>query len=281
MIIVPHKCSLYVSGAKHVARTNVHSEYELMFVKSGELTVVEEDTMWSLRAGDALFVWPEARHRIEERSNNASFYYVLFSLEDREHETVGDSLEIPKRVTVRRPERVTELFHRYLGEQGLEDFAVWAGPQLIGLMLCELHRASREEAKGLNAHSDLVDMVQLHISQHFSEALSTSIIAEHVKYNAEYLERKFREATGHSITEAIHMKRIWESCRLLLNEKQNIGEVAYTCGFSDSGYFRRIFKRYMELTPSQYRRLYRPTQLALRNPRNRTATDQPATRRVG
>jgi AraC-like DNA-binding protein len=35
-----------------------------------------------------------------------------------------------------------------------------------------------------------------------------------------------------------------------------IAQVAYACGFEDSGYFRRLFKKSKGMTPNAFRRLH-------------------------
>lgn len=45
-----------------------------------------------------------------------------------------------------------------------------------------------------------------------------------------------------------------EQARVLLKQSENsINEVAYACGFHDALYFRRVFKKWFGVTPSEYR----------------------------
>ena len=38
--------------------------------------------------------------------------------------------------------------------------------------------------------------------------------------------------------------------------RKNINEIAFACGYSDPGYFRRMFKRLTGLSPKKFRSLY-------------------------
>ncbi|MBQ4165586.1 MAG: helix-turn-helix transcriptional regulator, partial [Oscillospiraceae bacterium] len=47
--------------------------------------------------------------------------------------------------------------------------------------------------------------------------------------------------------------RIRRACSLLRENTLSITEVALRCGFSDSNYFSRAFRKCCGMTPSQYR----------------------------
>ena len=63
----------------------------------------------------------------------------------------------------------------------------------------------------------------------------------------------FRQEIGTTPIKYLQRYRINQSKRLLLETQQTITEVALTVGFSDSGYFSRIFRRETGLTPEAYR----------------------------
>jgi AraC-like DNA-binding protein len=92
-----------------------------------------------------------------------------------------------------------------------------------------------------------------YIRMNFDRPITASKVAEHIGYNVDYLGRVYREAYDCTLTEAIHHRRIQKACDYLLNSNLNVSEIAVNCGFNDPDYFRRIFKRYMKITPSEYR----------------------------
>ncbi|PLL72842.1 AraC family transcriptional regulator, partial [Klebsiella pneumoniae] len=49
---------------------------------------------------------------------------------------------------------------------------------------------------------------------------------------------------------------------LLRGYDLKVKEIAHNCGFVDSNYFCRVFKRYTERSPSEYRRHCRSAQQA-------------------
>ena len=68
--------------------------------------------------------------------------------------------------------------------------------------------------------------------------------------------RVYRASTGHSITGAIHRLKIKEARALLARNELTVLEVADACGFRDVGYFRRVFKGLVGMTPTRFRQLH-------------------------
>ena len=56
-----------------------------------------------------------------------------------------------------------------------------------------------------------------------------------------------------SVNEYITAERIHRA-RMLLCAGASVDAAAEQCGFSDSGYFIRVFRRYEQVTPLQYKR---------------------------
>jgi len=67
------------------------------------------------------------------------------------------------------------------------------------------------------------------------------------------LHRKVTALTGESITKFLHTVRFARATRLLLQTQLTISEVAYECGFSDPGYFTKLFSKEYGATPTEFR----------------------------
>lgn len=68
--------------------------------------------------------------------------------------------------------------------------------------------------------------------------------------------------------------RLEHAKTLLKGYELKVKEVAHRCGFVDSNYFYRLFRKNTERSPSEYRRQYH-SQLTEKNPhRNKEAVDK-------
>ncbi len=69
--------------------------------------------------------------------------------------------------------------------------------------------------------------------------------------------RRFRNATGHTPTEYLHLLRVERARDLLETSVRGFDEIARRLGYEDPGAFRRVFRRVTGLAPGDYRRRFR------------------------
>ncbi len=72
-------------------------------------------------------------------------------------------------------------------------------------------------------------------------------ISERVLYDAT------RRALGRSPGEVLADRVMLEAKRLLAHSDERVAQIAYAIGYSDPGYFSRLFKKHVGVTPSAYR----------------------------
>ncbi|MGP5121086.1 GlxA family transcriptional regulator [Psychrobacter alimentarius] len=70
--------------------------------------------------------------------------------------------------------------------------------------------------------------------------------------------RRFHKATGMTSTEYCQRLRIGEAKDFLQFSSSPVEQIAWKVGYSDVSAFRKIFKRIVGLTPSEYRRRFNP-----------------------
>lgn len=68
--------------------------------------------------------------------------------------------------------------------------------------------------------------------------------------------RRFREATGYTAIDYVHAVRIEEAKQLLETTSDVIDKIGQEVGYGDEASFRKLFKRYSGVTPSQHRRQF-------------------------
>ena len=75
-------------------------------------------------------------------------------------------------------------------------------------------------------------------------------------YSKTHFIADFKQHTGSSCTEFIIQVRLNKACDMLINTSNPVLEIATAVGFNNLSNFNRQFKRYYELTPSQYRKQF-------------------------
>jgi len=68
--------------------------------------------------------------------------------------------------------------------------------------------------------------------------------------------RRFQQATGMAPLEYVHTLRLEEAKHMLETGEEPVEAVANEVGYEDAGFFSRLFRRKVGLTPVQYRRRF-------------------------
>ena len=69
-------------------------------------------------------------------------------------------------------------------------------------------------------------------------------------------ERTFRKCTGNSATEYIQRVKVEHAKKELEVGGKTINEIIFSTGYSDIDAFRKVFKKFTDLTPVGYRKRY-------------------------
>lgn len=86
--------------------------------------------------------------------------------------------------------------------------------------------------------------------------LRVADIAEHVAVSERTLMRRFQKATGMSPQAYLQRLRLEAGKALLANSPFRLTQILERIGYRDDGSFRRQFKRYTNLSPTEYRRRF-------------------------
>lgn len=100
----------------------------------------------------------------------------------------------------------------------------------------------------------LVRKAMAFIHENYSKPVSRRDIAQHVSIAEDYLTFCFRQELGTTPIKYLQRYRVNRARQLLKENEKNITEIALLVGFSDSGYFSRVFHRETGMSPEAFRR---------------------------
>ena len=92
-----------------------------------------------------------------------------------------------------------------------------------------------------------------YINRHYPEKITLSEIAKAAGVSERESTRCFKKSIGQSPMEYLIKYRLNQSKKLLVETSMTITDICQQCGFSDSAYFGKVFRRLYSLTPSEYR----------------------------
>ncbi|MGL5435650.1 MAG: response regulator [Lachnospiraceae bacterium] len=95
-----------------------------------------------------------------------------------------------------------------------------------------------------------------YIADHYSENITLDVVAKAIHLNPVYFSNVFKKETGENFVDYIHKYRI-EIAKVRLKEEDTpIVGIASELGYYDAKYFSKLFKKYVGVKPSDYRKIY-------------------------
>jgi transcriptional regulator GlxA family with amidase domain len=113
--------------------------------------------------------------------------------------------------------------------------------------------------QGQKEHDDdAVKKAQNYIEQNFRDRITVDELASMVAVGRRNLERRFKKATANTVVEYIQRVKIEAAKLNLESTRDNVNDVMFKVGYSDTKAFRTTFKRITGLSPVQYRNKFMP-----------------------
>lgn len=232
---------------------HMHNELELVLCISGAKSVIAGKRIYSAKEKSLFFFPSNCTHRINTDSDEIYKRYVMtisftwlkniLGRDDRLH--IGSFAPHVINLSELEFVRLKALF---------ESYVEYESDKLKGLSIlfdilqeCERLISVEHDIKVL----PLTD-IMLYINENIGRELRVSEIAKKFFFNPDYLCRLFKQHTHITITEYINIQRI-SLARELIDSGKNIQTAQNESGFNNYSHFSRIFKRYMNLTPKQYK----------------------------
>lgn len=103
----------------------------------------------------------------------------------------------------------------------------------------------------------MIEKAKHYIAEHLSEKITLRMISEHVYLSETYFSFLFKKVTGVTYMDYIQDVRMQEAKKLLTDTNHKVYKVAELIGYSDYKYFSLQFKKYVNMTPKEYRNLRR------------------------
>ena len=104
---------------------------------------------------------------------------------------------------------------------------------------------------GVGLHSLRITQALHYIEEKYAENISLKTIADELGVSASFLSRIFKKEIGVTVHDYLNRYRILRAVERL--KSCSVTECGYLCGFCDTSHFISVFKKYMNLTPMQYK----------------------------
>lgn len=128
---------------------------------------------------------------------------------------------------------------------------------VTGMLMTLLVRLSRNwQAAVESAASKIMDHEILTFLQDNYSAITLEKLAEHLHYTVPYCSRYIKKLFGCTFSQLLNRIRFQKADLFLRNSSLTINQISKMCGYENPENFMRAFKKFHQMTPSQYRELY-------------------------
>ncbi|ETW92825.1 MAG: hypothetical protein ETSY1_41960 [Candidatus Entotheonella factor] len=125
------------------------------------------------------------------------------------------------------------------------------------MFLIDMDRPTQRPYADLSArppHADeTIRQIQHYIEANLSEELPLKRLAQMANLSPKTFMRRFKEATGAPPATYVQHMRIEAAKQCLERSEDTVGEITFRVGYNDIRSFRRLFQRYVGLSPKDYR----------------------------
>ena len=248
---------------------HTHADFaELSLITDGKANHIVGSESYPITSGEVFVIHKEIPHGFEE-TDKLRLYNIMFDpklLPDSDiSETTGfKALFSPERVNrsfsshlsldPKDMESVAHLFRRIYREYSEKRVgwktAVHGDLLRLTVILSRLYDFGRvKDVHGMDKMAGAAAFIE----QNYPENISVARLAEMSNYSLRQFIRLFKKAFGCIPTEYIANLRMQKARELLRGKTVSITDIALYCGYGDSNYFSRIFRKYNGMTPSEYR----------------------------
>lgn len=242
-----------------------HNEWELLRVLDGTFQICVDDDKYSLHAGDILLMHGGMLHG--GQPNDGVYECLVFDLHGlfRTVDMVKPYLRsfyrqnfipqcwFPAGQDDSLHTIVAELMEAITTEYKELDTLVGIGRLFVWILKNKRYRIAQEPSYSGIQRIQMLKSVLEYIETHYETNISLEDLAQIAGMNTKYFCRVFRSMTHNSPMDYVNFYRIEQAAWLLGKSELSITEVASKCGFGDSSYFTKVFKKYKGDTPKEFR----------------------------
>lgn len=251
-----------------------HKFFELVYITGGTTYHTLNESTQKLSAGNYFIVDLGSTHRYS-KSKNLTLINCLFL-----PETIDEGLKGCFSFEELVHSCLIRYYKLYLGKQSANRIFYDADGSVLRLMEGMMSEYSQKEmgyqeifrcrlleimiltlrsitGETVDYPNTLIQEIFSYIHIHYSDSHILSGFCEEYHYAPQYISRKFPEETGFTIMEYVQKVRMEKSCELLAGTGFQVWEIAQKVGYADMKFFNQVFKKFIKMTPTEYRKLFK------------------------
>lgn len=111
-----------------------------------------------------------------------------------------------------------------------------------------------EDGTVFNYHKEAINKAIKYIDEKYIEDITMNDLTKVSMLSQSYFCFLFKSITGRTFKDYLNTVRVSKAKELLINTNMKVYEICYEAGFNSVTHFYRIFKKYTQMTPYDYRK---------------------------
>jgi YesN/AraC family two-component response regulator len=140
---------------------------------------------------------------------------------------------------------------RWMAIHSAEEMFSWFEKQMLLPLLSWLQ--TQKTKREINISEEIIKKIQLD----YDKDLSIELFAASMNFHPDYIGRVFKRETGMTFTDYLSQHRIELAKQWLRVTDMKSSEIAEKLGYSTASNFNRLFKKFEQITPTEYREQHR------------------------
>ncbi len=235
------------------SEANWHENLEIQFCQSGEGEVLINGELYCLSVDDIIVVNSGLVHYTGTKSE-LEYSCIIISLDFCINSgfDIGVLRAAPCIRNVELRALLSRISELYISEQPFK--AAKLQCLILELLLSLFERHGEKSELNIRASSnEYIKNAINYIKAHYQEKITLDSLADAIYMNKFVLSRNFKKTLGVTVFEYINSYRCTEAASLIARG-MSVSFSAEASGFENMSFFAKIFKRYMGILPSEYKR---------------------------
>ena len=252
---------------------HTHNFDELVIILEGTARHVVDQQEFPVRSGDVFVVAGDHEHQYLDMKRlvlcNILFdtqalvmdqwdirtlpgFHALFALEPllRTQQKFNSRLRLTERQLHHAQDLINDLIHETQARNPGYRVMVRGFFMQLAVFLSRCYTEQPSEAS--------IDLLRLgdaiaYIDTHYTKKITLQELAAKAHLSTRHFLRIFQDCMGRSPIDYLMHVRVQKATELLRNTTYPVTQIAYSCGFYDSNYFTRVFRKFMNVSPTDFR----------------------------
>ena len=246
-----------------------HDEFEIIYVKSGFLTVSISGESYIGKTGEAFVVSPGNLHLLGSQSGTVDYYtflfplkYISFRTDDMLDEKLLEPLNsghlmICPRVKDTAKELCEQLIKIYEAKNDESESKITTQVRTKIILLqfiLEMWKKGFVIENDTSGRNTVEKEMVSYIQQNFTGKISLREFGEQFHLSEKYISRYFKEHFHITLSQYVTYLRLEHAKQLLQDTDIPVTDVAMQSGYQNVSYFIRSFQKAYAVSPLKYRK---------------------------